>query len=1044
MRAPSTAPDRVTWHFRLVTCCLVLVAVTFAQRPGRLIGDTKLDLVVNPAGILARSLHLWDPQGGFGQVQNQAYGYLFPMGPFFWLGDVLSVPGWAIQRLWWSLLLVVAFLGVVKLAGSLGLGSPTSRILAAFAYALSPRILTLLGPISIEAWPSAVAPWVLVPLVLGAQRGSPRSAALLSALAVAAVGGVNAAATFAVIPLGAVWLLTREPGPRRRALMVWWPVFVLVGTAWWLVPLLLLGRFSPPFLDYIETASFTTFPTTLFDALRGTSHWVPYVDPTWQAGNDLLSTSYIALNTGVLVLLGVVGITLAQNPHRRFLVISTFVGLLAVTAGHNGAVQGWFGGSEREALDGVLAPLRNVHKFDLVIRLPLVLGLAHLVSVMAERTALSVRRAGSRARTPADVVGDRLVHVGVLLLCAVSVVGVASPALTGRLGAAHDFEAVPGYWSKTADWLGEHAQGTTAVLVPGSSFGYYLWGDPDDEPMQPLASSPWAVRNAVPLAPAGNIRMLDALEARLASGRPSDGLAGYLRRAGIGHLVVRNDLRAGGEPAPVLVHQALDGSPGIRRVVAFGPRLGNPARLSGKQRDVVVDDGWTKPYPAVEIYEVSGASRAVVAAGGPLVVGGPEDLLGLTEAGLLGEEPTVLAADAPADLDHQGLVLTDGLRRRETNFARIQEGKSATLEGTDEGRRGAPARDYTLGDDRWETRARILGVRAVSASSSRAFADTPGAVIPEALPFAAFDGLLDTAWRSGPPQGGTPWVGIELEGPRSVDSIVVVLDGEPGDKESAARIRVETDSGSSRTVLAQPAQPVTIPLPSGRTSSLKVYSAEGPERELAIAEIQVPGVDVDRTLELPVVPARWGAPDSILLDSTSGWRAACVDVGEDVRCGAGRGRVGEEPGALDRTLRLGTGASYQVSAAAAPVDGEALQGMIQRDQLVNVSASTTAVADARASAVAAVDGDPGTTWVAAADDEDPTLSVRWLGQRTVRAVSLTLDRQAAASRPTRVELVYPSGRQSVDLGADGTARVRPFRAGQVDVRITRVQRTSNL
>ncbi|MEO5651390.1 MAG: hypothetical protein ABIN79_07620, partial [Marmoricola sp.] len=103
-----------------------------------------------------------------------------------------------------------------------------------------------------------------------------------------------------------------------------------------------------------------------------------------------------------------------------------------------------------------------------------------------------------------------------------------------------------------------------------------------------------------------------------------------------------------------------------------------------------------------------------------------------------------------------------------------------------------------------------------------------------------------------------------------------------------------------------------------------------------------------------------------------------------------------------------------------------------------------AVADARASAVAAVDGDPGTTWAAAADDEDPTLSVRWLGQRTVRAVSLTLDRQAAASRPTRVELVYPSGRQSVDLDADGTARVRPFRAGQVDVRITRVQRTSNL
>ena len=694
MTNPSTAPDRVTWRFRLVACCLVLVAAAFTQRPGRLVGDTKLDLVVDPGGMLARSLHLWDPQGGFGQVQNQAYGYLFPMGPFFWVGDLLSVPGWAVQRAWWSLLLVVAFLGVVKLSGALGLGSPTSRILAGFAYALSPRILTLLGPISVEAWPSAIAPWVLVPLVLGTTKGSPRSAALLSAVAVACAGGVNAAATFAVIPLGVVWLLTRQPGPRRRSLMTWWPLFVLVGTAWWLVPLVLLGRYSPPFLDYIETASVTTFPTTLYDALRGTSHWVPYVDPTWQAGNDLISTSYLALNSGVLLLFGVVGMTLRKNPHRQFLVISTFLGLLVVTAGHGGALQGWFGGLERHALDGVLAPLRNVHKFDAVIRLPLVLGLAHLVSVMGARAAGAV----AGARRQSDVVGERVAYAGVLLLCVVSVAGAASPALTGRLGPTNDFESVPGYWARTAAWLDENSEDTTAVLVPGSSFGFYLWGDADDEPLQPLASSPWAVRNAVPLAPAGNIRMLDALEAQLASGRPSVGLAGYLRRAGIGHLVVRNDLRDVDQPAPVLVHQALDGSPGVRRVAEFGPRLGNPARLSGKRRDTVVDDGWTSRYPAVEIYEVSDAHRAVVATGSPLVVGGPEDLLGLTETGLLGDAPTVLAVDAPEDGDADGLMLTDGLRRRETNFARIEDGKSATLEGTDRGRRGAPARDYTLGE----------------------------------------------------------------------------------------------------------------------------------------------------------------------------------------------------------------------------------------------------------------------------------------------------------------------------------------------------------
>ena len=90
------------------------------------------------------------------------------------------------------------------------------------------------------------------------------------------VGGVNAAATFAVIPLGAVWLLTREPRPAAHAADA-----VVAGRSrswaplWWLVPLFVLGAYSPPFLDFIESASITTFPTTLFDALRGTSNWVP-------------------------------------------------------------------------------------------------------------------------------------------------------------------------------------------------------------------------------------------------------------------------------------------------------------------------------------------------------------------------------------------------------------------------------------------------------------------------------------------------------------------------------------------------------------------------------------------------------------------------------------------------------------------------------------------------------------------------------------------------------------------------------------------------
>ncbi len=95
--------------------------------------------------------------------------------------------------------------------------SDLACMLGGAAYALSPRMLTVIGPSSIEVWPMALAPWVLLPLVVGADRGSPRRAAAFSALAIGMVGGVNAAATSAVLPLGVLWLFTRSSRGRADA-----------------------------------------------------------------------------------------------------------------------------------------------------------------------------------------------------------------------------------------------------------------------------------------------------------------------------------------------------------------------------------------------------------------------------------------------------------------------------------------------------------------------------------------------------------------------------------------------------------------------------------------------------------------------------------------------------------------------------------------------------------------------------------------------------------------------------------------------------------
>ncbi|MTK05310.1 alpha-(1-_3)-arabinofuranosyltransferase [Micromonospora sp. CP22] len=1023
---------------------LLLTTIAFGQRPGQVTFDTKLDLAANPIHFMARALHLWNPEATSGELQNQAYGYLFPMGPFFAVGQWLSVPPWITQRLWTALLLAAAFYGLLRLARALQIGTEPARYAAALGYALAPRILTEVGALSSETLAASMLPWVLLPLVTVRRIGSPRRAAALSALAVLGMGGINAAVVLLALLLPGVWLLTRRWDAQHVRLVAWWCVCVIGVCLWWIVPLLLLGQYSLPFLDYIESSTTTTAVASLFQAVRGTNQWVAYIvqgEPWWPAGWLLIDHPLLMTLTAIVALIGLAGLAGNLLPQRRFLVAGFLTGLTLLTIGYVGSVDSPISELVRDLLDGPLAPFRNVHKLDPVLRLPLMLGFAHGVDAVATRmhNAVTRRRPGIRLRP--------LVFAPVLLL----VLGAAAPAWLGQLRPGPGWSDLPPHWRSAATWLADRDALARTLVVPGSGFGQYDWGRTVDEPMQALAEAPWAVRHQVPLGSAGNTRMMDTVEEVLAAGRGSAGLADLLARSGFRHLLLRNDIdRTQVDAPPVTVlRRALTDSPGIALVATFGTTdalsrtLGSP-----------VDDGVGSP-PAIEVYEVQRpvpAASAVLTADVPTVSGGPESLLPLLEQGVVERDrPVVLTGDRDESVDDavgDRWIVTDGLRRRERDIGRVRDNLSQTLTANEAGRQGRVALDVLpFSDERHQTTATYQGIREVTASSAASFVDSLGPANPSHLPFAAVDGEYDTAWHSAPLAGPVgQWLQVDLDTPRQVDSVRLSFVTDLAVGWPVTRFRLTTDRGSVdhdvATTLGGHSY-YTLPGPTSRIRVTVLAVADGHlDGGVGIRELSIPGSEPRRALRAPTdLPDELSTPVSWVFSRGPTDRPACYPaqvsdggsggaVGTVIRCDRFLARVGEEPLGLDRLFRNPAAGTYRMELSVVPRPGGALA---LSGTKVTAIASSNLSGDPAVGAYAAVDGDPNTAWLAATGDLRPTLKLSWSGERRIDRLRLRGGSSPIGSLPQQVEIHTPGREVQASVEADGTVRFPSVRTDRLEI-----------
>ncbi|MGH3349255.1 MAG: alpha-(1-_3)-arabinofuranosyltransferase domain-containing protein [Nocardioides sp.] len=1054
--AQDLTPERpsATSRLRITAYVVILTAITFTQAPGRIVADTKFDLSADPWAFLARALNMWDAQGGFGQVQNQATGYLWPMGPFYGLGQLAHLPEWVIQRLWWALLLNLAFLGVLTLARELRLGRPWAQVAGAAAYVLTPRVMTILGANSVELWPTAVAPWVLLAVIRASGTTTTKDLVrwcAIAALAVACAGGVNATAVSAVLVPGVVFLMTRT-GVRRFAVLGLWGVLTVIATLWWTIPLVLQGRYIPPFLDYIETAAVTASTTGLLPTLLGTSDWVAYADPIYYpAGQSLHTTPYLVLDAAAVVAIGLAGLAglgrARRHPESRFLIGCVLAGAVLVGIGYTGALAGWGAEARQDLVDGALAAVRNSHKYDAVLRLGLAAGVVLTVETILFRAGLA--RAGtsdagtsgagtSGAGASGTKAAEWLRKVFVVAVVA-SLAGLAVPWVRGQVPPPGSIENVPGFWTEAADYLSETDDGGVTLVAPAARFGDYLWGSTHDEVLQPYADSRWAVRGVVPLAEPGNVVWLDRVTEELERGTPSQDLAPMLAKAGVTRLLIRNDLHWGttGAPPPSLVHATLAGSPGLTREASFGSEFGNSTYHRENGTRVLVDGGLAGEYAPIEIYEVDdAASGGTVIPAKTTVMGDPGEPASGAQAVLTADDTRTPDAD---DNDEKAdVILTDGQRRRTTIFSGVRANSSATRtaeEGVDSDKPESFHR-YLEDQERWQSTVVWRGVETVEASSSAATpADVP--VDRGSAPSAALDGDPDTAWRTETGWGRGPegsWLRVRFEDEVDLGKVTISI---PANAVGVERLELVAGAQMRKVYAPLPGEEATYDLTGFSARNLTV-TARGATAESpwGISELDIDGVTPQRLVALPEPPA--DATIRKIRLSRDNDRSGCIEGQEDVLyCEPFLAHTGDDGDDLDRLVTLTRGQSFDVSGTVS----------LRRDHayaeaagsLAGVDISAPSSGDIARSALAMADGDDGTSWRAPSTGE-AAVTLGLPEKERIRSLRLVVEEAAAVSIPTEVEITdlrRPKRTVTREVGEDGDVEVPSgWRTDRLRIRIT--------
>lgn len=841
----------------LIAAAVAYVPVIFSS-PGAVGADTKTYLYLDPGRVLRDAATLWDSDVALGTVTHQNIGYLWPMGPFYWVFDTIGSPDWFAQRIWLGSLLFAAGAGVRYLLKTLD-WEGSGMLVAMLAYELSPYILDYSARISAVLLPWAGLPWLLALTIRATRSGGWRHPAQF-ALVVLTVGSVNATSLLLVGLAPVAWLFHARYAERsittRQGIAAALRIGALTAgvSLWWIAGLVLQGGYSLPVTRYTETYQTVASASTAPEVLRGLGYWFFY-------GNDKFGQwiePSIEYTQGVwlifisfgLVVLSLLGATFVRWRHRSFFVFLIVLGGLIAIGGHPfdapsplGSIFKDFTGS-----DAGLA-LRSTPR-----ALPM---LVLATSVLLGTVVNSLHR-----RWP----GWTRVFTAFVLLAVV----LNNPAMW-RIRMIEEHlqrdEDLPEYWIDAIEALDETGRDGRVMELPGSDFASYRWGNTVDPITPGFLERGYVARELVPFGSAESAALLTAFDRRMQEDTTdADSIVPIAQLLSVDDIVHRADLtyERFRTPRPVPTADLLDNRSGLGVGVGFGPREPN---LAGPQQtlldEVFLATDPSLPHPApVTSYEVPDALDVVRTrplTGATVIVGDAEGIVDAAGAGLLDPtRPLWFGADLAIDeslrnavlADPAAIVITDSNKRRARRWGTLRENLGYVERAGED-----PLVDDPT-DNRLELFPELEADNGVDVDDTRTVSVQPGPFALRASnygnpvtytnddrPAFAVDGDVDTAWVVGAfSEARGEWLEFEFDEPTVVPSITFVQAQAPSNR----RITEIVVRADGRQLAIAPLDPSSW----DRAGQTVILPAHEP---VSVYEIELTGLDLPEQTSYPGV-----------------------------------------------------------------------------------------------------------------------------------------------------------------------------------------------